>query len=105
LYILPILGMAIASVIFWFKGNAKAVYGLDWSPFTWWWTTSLITNYLTLLSWWRLIEITDVWKAGVVWGLVSLLVDLILNSYFFGYNWRAIVALVLCAIAAIISHN
>ena len=105
MYFLPILGMAVASVIFWYKGNAKVLYGLEWSPFKWWWTTSLITNYLTLYAWWRLIELSDVWKAGVIWGLISLSVDLTLNTYYFGYNWRGMVALGLCGLAAIIAHS
>ena len=104
-YALPILGLITASIIFWFKGNAKAQFGLDWSPFKWWLTTSLLTNYLTLHAWWKLIALSDVWKAGVIWGLVSLVVDLCLNTWFFGYNWRGGVALALCAIAAIVSHG
>jgi len=104
-YILPILGLTTASVVFWLKGNAKVQFGLEWSPFTWWLTTGLLTNYLTLYAWWKLIELSDVWKAGVIWGLVSLIVDLCLNTLFFGYNWRGGVALALCAVAAVISHG
>jgi hypothetical protein len=102
-YIAPIAGLTLASVVFWFKANAKMRFGLDWSPFTWWWTTSLLTNYLTLHAWWRLIALSDVWRAGVLWGLVGLIVDLVLNTYFFGVSWRGAIALALCALAAFIS--
>ena len=103
-YLLPILMFAIANVVFWFKGNSKAIYGLEWSPLKWWLYTSLATNYLTLLAWWKLIELTNVWKAGVLWGLISLVVELVLNTIYFGFNAKGIVALALCAIAAAIVH-
>ena len=104
-YILPVCGILLANVIFWYKGQSKALYGIDWSPLRWWATTSLVTNYLTLLSWWRLIEIGDVWRAGVTWGVCSLIVDVTLNCYYFGFHWKGIVALTLCAIGAFILHS
>ena len=104
-YILPTLGLVLANIIFWYKGNSKELYGLDWTPLRWWLTTSLITNYVTLYAWWKLIEIGDVWKAGVTWGLCSLSVDLILNSYHFGFNVKGVIGLCLCALAGIIVHN
>jgi hypothetical protein len=104
-YALPILGLFVSSIIFWYKGNARQVYGLEWSPFTWWITTSLLTSYMSLYAWWKLVEIGDVWKAGVIWGLISVTVDLALNSYYFGFHWKGIVAILLCAIGAAIVHN
>lgn len=104
-YILPALALSFANVIFWFKGNSKEIYGLQWNPFQWWIYTSLFTNYITLIAWWRLIEVGDVWKAGVTWGLCSLTVDLMLNTLYFGFNWRGISALSLCAVSALIAHS
>lgn len=104
-YTLPIILLCVANVVFWFKGNSKVLYGFEWSPFKWWLYTSLLTNYMTLHAWWKLIELGDVWKAGVTWGLCSLSIDLLLNCYFFGFNWRGIVALLLCAISAVIAHG
>lgn len=104
-YIVPVIMMSIANVFFWFKGNSKALYGIDWTPFRWWLTTSLFTNYLMLTAWWRLIEIGDVWKAGVAGAFISLIVNLILNTFFFGLNVRGIFALLLCALAGMIVHK
>ena len=104
-YAFPVALLAVSNIIFWFKGNSKALYGIEWSPFRWWLTTSLMTNYLTLIAWWRMIEIGDVWKAGGAWGIVSLTVDLILNSVYFGFNYRGALALVLCATAGVIAHK
>lgn len=104
-YILPIAMLTLANLVFWFKGNSKELFQLDWTPFQWWLFTSLFTNYLTLYAWWKLIKLGDVWKAGVTWGLVSLVTDLTLNTLFFGFNFRGVVALLLCGIAALISHK
>lgn len=104
-YILPVIGLALANVIFWYKGNAKELYGLDWEPIKWWLYTSLITNYITLYAWWKLIEVGDVWKAGVTWGLTSLIVDLTLNTLHFGFNPRGVIALALCGVSALIVHK
>jgi len=104
-YTSPILGFTLAAIIFWYKANAKILYGLEWSPFKWWICTGLVTNYLTLLAWWKLIEHTNIWRAGVIWGLTGLIVDLSLNVCYFGINWRGVTALGLCALAAAIMHG
>jgi hypothetical protein len=104
-YLLPCTLLVISSIIFWFKGNAKDLFGIEWGPFEWWIYTSLATNYMTLISWWKLLELGDVWKAGVIWGVISLFVDLTLNSWYYGFNWKGLVAMCLCACAAIIIHN
>jgi type VI protein secretion system component VasK len=62
-YTLPVIFLCLADVVFWLKGNSKALYGFDWSPFKWWLYTSLLTNYMTLYAWWKLIELGDVWRA------------------------------------------
>ena len=104
-YVYPVLMLVVSNIIFWFKGNSRELFQIEWTPFRWWLTTSLITNYLTLYAWWRLIQLGDVWKAGVVWGMVSLNTDLILNIFYFGFNARGVVALVLCACAGLIAHK
>lgn len=104
-YIAPLSMIFLANVVFWFKGNSKVLFDLEWTPFRWWLTASLVTDYLTLFAWWKLIQISNVWRAGVLWGVVSLFTDLVLNSYFFGFNWRGVVALILCMIAALIAHS
>jgi len=99
-----ILSIVIAHTIFWFKGNSKILFGLDWSPFQWWLTVSLLTDYLTIYAWWMMIEKTNVWKAGAYWGLIAVLVDLSLNCIYFGVNIKGIIALMLIAIAGILIH-
>ncbi len=104
-YILPFLALTFSSIIFWYKGNSKFVYDLDWSPFKWWLYTSLITNYLTLYAWWKLVEISNIWKAGVYWGLCNVIIDLVLNTIYFGFNIKGTLALLLCAISAFLVHK
>lgn len=100
----PLSWILLAQIIFWYRGNAKALYGLDWGPLQWWMTTSLITNYLTLYAWWRMTELTNVWKAGAYWGCMHVLVDLTLNSIYFGVSIKGILALLLVGLASIIIH-
>lgn len=104
-YAPSVIAFCVAQVIFWYKGNARSVYGVEWSPFRWWLTTSLVTNYITLLAWWRLVDVSDVWRAGVTWGVCSVVVDLALNTLYFGAEWRGIVALLLCALGAWVAHT
>ena len=104
-YVLPILATTLCYIFYWFKANSRDVYGFDWGPFKWWLYTGLVTNYIGLWAWWRLVEVSDVWRAGVLCMITSLIVDLMLNSIFYSYNPRGVVALVLCAIAAYIVHQ
>lgn len=59
---------------------------------------------MSLYAWWKLVELGDVWKAGVTWGLISISVDLALNSYYLGFQWKGAVAMLLCALATAIAH-
>lgn len=97
-----ILCLVCANIIFWLKGNAKPIWGLDWSPMKWWLYTSLLTNYLSLTAWWRIVEDYGIWRASVTWGVITILVELPLNSIFYGFNWRGLVAVLLVALAALI---
>lgn len=96
----PLAALLTASIIFWIKGNARQVFGCEWGPFRWWISVGWLTSYLTLYAWWRLVALWGVWRAGVVWSAAGLLVDLVLNTYFFGFELRAAFSLVLIAIAA-----
>jgi hypothetical protein len=100
--IIPVILLCVADIVFWFKGNARDLYALEWSPFKWWIYTSLFTNYLTLFAWWQLVERFDVWRAGVVCSICGLVVTLILNTYFYGINWRGTLALCLCVLSIVI---
>ena len=94
--------LTIAQIIFWLKGNSKILWDVQWSPLRWWLTTSLLTNYLALHAWWMIIEKHGVWKAGVFWGVVAVIVDCILNCIFFEFNLRGVLALILIGVAALL---
>lgn len=104
-YILPFFLILVANIVFWFKGQAKDVFDIHWSPFQWWLYTSLFTNYMTLIAWWRLVELGDVWKASVTWSLCSLAVELVLNTIFISFSWKGVFALLLCGLAGVIAHS
>lgn len=100
--IIPIILITIAEIIFWIKGNSKELWQINWSPFRWWLTISLLTNYLTLHGWWLLLKTHGVWKGGVIWGVISVIITCILNSIFFEFDIKGVIALGLTAIALII---
>lgn len=92
-----------AQVIFWFKANSKYTHNLDWNPFQWWLYTSLFTSYMCLWAWWKLVDEGDVWKAQVIFVFCSLFVNLILNTMYYGFHTKGVLALCLCALALLIS--
>lgn len=98
----PLAALLLASMIFWFKGNARQVLGCEWGPLRWWLAVGWLTNTLTLFAWWRFVDIWGVWRAGVLWAAVGLVVDLALNAYYFGFEPRAALSLALIALAAIL---
>lgn len=100
--LISVLCLIVANIIFWIKGNAKIIWGVDWSPMKWWFLTSLFTNYLCLTSWWRIVEAHGVWRASVVWGAVAVCIELPLNITFYGFNWRGLIAVLLVGLAALI---
>ena len=74
---------SILYVILWYKGNAKLLYNIDLSPFQWWLTVGLITDYLGLLSWWYLVKTYDVWFAMAITYCLGTIIRLGLNFYYF----------------------
>jgi hypothetical protein len=100
--VLPIAAVILCNIIFWLKGNAKPLWGVDWSPFKWWATTSLLTNYLMLTSWWRAVELLDIWKATFIWGAISVAVGIPLNGIFYGFNSRGVLAALLILVAGFV---
>ena len=98
-----ILIILLAQVVFWFKGNAKFTHGLDWNPFQWWLYTSLFTSYACLYTWWDLVEAEGVYKAQAVFITCSLCINLVLNTYYFGFETKGVISLCLCTLALFIS--
>lgn len=74
---------SILYALLWYKGNAKIIYGVDWSPFTWWLSTGLITNYLGLLSWWFFVKEYNIWGAIAITYLLHTIIELSLSFYYF----------------------
>lgn len=90
-----ILLIFFCAVVYWFRSNAKAVFGLDLSPFEWWLYTSLVTTYASLNAWWYMRNTYDVWKAGLIWQVILFSVEVSLNVYFFGANPKMMISLTL----------
>ena len=74
---------SILYTVLWYKGNAKILFGLEWSPFYWWLTTGLITNYLGLLSWWYFVNKYNIWGAIAITYVLHTVIELGLSFYYF----------------------
>jgi hypothetical protein len=98
--LLASLMILTSQTIFWFQGNSKILWNHEWSPFKWWLFTGLFTSYMCLWSWWMLVPVIGVWRAAILWGAITILVDCTLNSIFFEYNFKGIVALILVILAS-----
>jgi len=93
----------LCAFIYWFRSNAKAVFDIHWTPFQWWLYTSLITNYASLSAWWFLRDSYDIWKSTLIWQVTLFVVEVSLNSYFFGFNLKMAFSLSLIFIGILIS--
>lgn len=74
---------ALLYVIIWYKSNAKLLYNINLSPFQWWLTVGLLSDYLGLVSWWYLVKRYDVWIAMSITYCLSTVIKLGLNFYYF----------------------
>ena len=87
--------------LLWFKGNAKPLFNFVWSPWMWWLTTGLITNYLGLTAWWYLVKTYKIWGAMAITYCVHTVVEMGLSIWFYGLpDSKQIVGLVLLIIGA-----
>lgn len=59
------------------------LYGIEWSPFYWWLTTGLITNYLGLLSWWYFVKEYNIWGAIAIAYFLNTIIEFGLSFYYF----------------------
>lgn len=95
--------IVFCAFVYWFRSNAKAVFDLQWTPFQWWLYTSLLTNYASLTAWWYLRGSGfDIWKATLIWQLLFFIVEVSLNTYFFGFNVKIFFSLALIFLAMLI---
>lgn len=80
---LYILCLCLLYAILWYKGNAKILFGLEWTPWQWWLTTGLLTNYLGLISWWFLVNNYKIWGAIAITYMMHTIIELGLSFYYF----------------------
>jgi len=90
------------ALVYWFRSNAKVVFDLQWSPLEWWVYTSLLTTYANLTAWWYLRDVYDIWKATLIWQVILFMIEMVLNTYFFGFNPKAVLSLALIFVAVLI---
>ena len=103
---LGVIFIAGAASIGWFKGNLRFIAGLYWEPWAYWLVFSLPQTYLGIYGYWGLMNYTNenAWKAMVLGTSTAFLVQISLNTVFWGANYRAIFGLFLVILGGIIAR-
>ena len=83
----------LGAVLVWFKGNAKALFGLEHGSFFWWLTLGWLVEYVFLESWWILSSEIGPYKASVTLASTGTFVTVCLMSYFYGFNLKYVLAM------------
>ena len=102
-----IMFLAATVAIGWTKGNLKQLANVTWDPWQYWLYFSLVQTYLGLHGWWGLVKYYegDVWKCMILSSSIGYLVNIGLNSYFWGFNARAILGMFFILVGGLIARN
>lgn len=96
--------MLLSDVVVYFQLNSGEIFGFYRSLF-WWFC---ITGWLVFLSgtygWWLLLGELGVWRTVVIYSVLTLLVDILMSSIFFGFESKYVLSLFLCFVAGLVSE-
>lgn len=96
--------LLLINSFYWFKGTAKDLFGLSWTPVEWWVYTGLISNYASLHIWWLLLEAQGIWKATLISSSMACFINIVCNSYFYKFEMKYCISMILCFLALLISN-
>jgi hypothetical protein len=101
-----IIFIAGAVSISWFKGNLRFLAGLEWEPWVYWLCFSLPQTYLSMYGYWKLMNWSNenAWKVMILTSSTAFLIQISLNTMFWGANYRAIFGLFLVILGGIIAR-
>lgn len=92
-FFVSILLRVLGASMVWFKGNAKALFGIEHGVFFWWLTIGLLVEFAFLESWWLLSSEIGPYKASVTLASTGTLVTVCLMCFFYGFNLRYVLAM------------
>lgn len=98
----PIAMIFAYFVVYWIRHNGKIIWEIEWSPFQWWLYIGLFTTYLVLMARWKLVSILGAWQVSLVCYVIGFIVEMILNSVYYGFNLKSCVSMTLILIAMLI---
>jgi hypothetical protein len=103
---IAILYIGCAICIGWLQGNLKYIANIMREPWVYWLLFSLPQTYFGMYGWWKLVEYTnkDMWRAMILSSSTAFLVQISLNSWFWGVNYKAILGLFLVVLGGIIAR-
>ena len=99
-----LLLLLLSDIIVWFQFNAKVVFEFDRNLLWWFFVTGWLVFLCGTYGWWLTLESQGIWKTVVIYSILTLFVDIVLNSIFCGWETKYIISLFLCFIAGLISH-
>ena len=103
--LLAILLNVVCVILHWVRANAQILWGWDWSPFHWWFYTGLITTYCALTARLMLFEYISVWQITLLSTIVTLAIEMLLNTIFFGFNPKVCLAMSLMGMAVMVAKS
>ncbi len=89
----------------WIRANAQVLWGLDWTAFHWWLYTGLLTTHCALTARLMLLDHIAVWQITLLSAIISLTVEMLLNTCFFGFNPKICIAMSLMGVAAMVAKG
>ena len=92
-------------IIHWIRANAQILWGFEWTAFHWWFYTGLFTTYFALTARLLLVNYISVWQITLLSTIITLSVEMILNTIYFGFNPRMCLAMSLVGAAAMVAKS
>lgn len=101
---LGVLLLTISDIVIWFYLNAGEIFNFHRSLLWWFCVTGWVAFFVGTQGWWLVLETVGIWKTVVIYSILTLCVDIILNCMFCGFEGKYIISLLLCLIAGLVSH-
>lgn len=103
-FYIGIILLLLSDIIVWFQFNAGEIFNFHRSLLWWFCVTGCVVFFVGTKGWWLVLDSSGVWKTVVIYSLLTLFVDIVLNCIFCGFEAKYVVSLLLCLIAGLIAN-
>ena len=101
-WILSVLASTLMCVLSFIKSNGEETLGFRVNPFMWWILMGWITAYVGMTNWQFVKAELGPLRALVFFTIFQVVFDVIVYSYYFGWQPKYVIAVILVAIAGAI---